>query len=138
MTPSLLASLIISQLIVCWIAWTILHPGKRTASLSPTNISDLARMLAETSIAHRDAYELARELADAKQELLIEWDALLEENDRLRRESQQELETVRRFLAEFDEQENAGLLRINSQHATFWPALAALRSLVEPQTGGGS
>lgn len=135
MTPSLLASLIISQLILCWIAWTILHPSKRTASQSPANISDLARMLAETSIAHRDAYELARELADAKQELLIERDALLEENGRLRRESEQQLETVRRFLAEFDAAEGEQRL---SADMSLWDALSALRSLVEPQEGGGN
>lgn len=136
MTTSLLASLIISQLILCWIAWTILHPSKRTASQFPNDIGDIARMLAETSIAHRDAYELARELADAKQELLIERDAMLEENDRLRRESQQEHEIVRRFLVEFDAL--IGWFPNHQPKPSFLSALGELRAIVEPQTGGGS
>lgn len=86
MTPSLLASVVISQLIVLWLAWTIVRPSRVKCEPDPT---ELTRMLARASRSLRDMDELARELADAKQELLLERNTLLDENKLLRRDLDQ-------------------------------------------------
>jgi hypothetical protein len=79
-TTSLLASIVISQLIILWIAWIILRPQKS----EPTSMADQARLLGEASRACRDARERISELDALVVELQQERDAYAEENDALR------------------------------------------------------
>ena len=80
MTSSLLASIVISQLIILWIAWTILRPKKFEAM----SVARQARLLGESSRALRDTRERICELDTMVMELQIERNEYSRENDELR------------------------------------------------------
>jgi len=79
-TSSLLASIVISQLLILWIAWAILRPQKFEAM----SVASQARLLGEASRACRDARERISELDSMVEELQRERATYAEENDALR------------------------------------------------------
>lgn len=97
MTPSIVASLVLSLLVLCWIAYQVgrsrkppmltLNVGEhRDPNLEELRLAELARIVADKSRGFRDAHAEAQELAHLESGLREEREVLLEENSRLRSE----------------------------------------------------